>query len=206
MWMALIVLIVGLGGGGLYIATRPPAPTPPGPIGTLAATLTAEPTAVEKGHSATLSWSSQNATDLDLEPGVGKVQAEGSTSVTPQDSTTYTLTATGPGGTQSPSAHISVTIPPTPLPPPPGPVPSNKKSTPKKKTPEPKLPEPVRVDPTRIRSAITQGDFFLKRGEYDSAIAAYQEGLNLDPSNQELRDKLDKTKKARDIERKVLRP
>ncbi len=205
MWMALIVLIVGLGGGGLYIATRPPAPTPPGPIGTLTATLTAEPTTVEKGQSVMLRWSSRNATDLDLEPGVGKVQAQGSTSVTPEDSTTYTLTATGPGGTQNPSAHVSVTIPPTPLPPPPGPVPS---STPKKKepgrTPGPKLPEPPRVDPAMVRSWITQGDFFLKRGDYDSAIAAYQDGLNLDPSNQQLRDKIDKTKKARDIERKIL--
>ena len=44
----------------------------------------------------------------------------------------------------------------------------------------------------------------MKRGEYDSAVAAYQEGLNLDPSNQDLRDKLDKTKKARDIEKKIL--
>ena len=70
--------------------------------------------------------------------------------------------------------------------------------------PEPKPSEPVRVDLARVKSAITQGDFFLKRGEYDSAINAYQEGLNLDPSNQQLRDKLEQTKKARDIERRVL--
>ena len=56
-------------------------------------------------------WTSQNATDLELEPGVGKVQPEGSTSVTPDDSTTYTLTATGPGGAQVPSARVIVTIP-----------------------------------------------------------------------------------------------
>jgi len=59
---------------------------------------------------------------LDLEPGVGKVQASGSSSVTPQDSTTYTLTATGPGGTQSATARVTVTIPPPPPPPPPPPV------------------------------------------------------------------------------------
>jgi peptidoglycan-associated lipoprotein len=56
---------------------------------------------------------------LDLEPGVGKVQASGSSSVTPQDSTTYTLSATGPGGTQSATARVTVTIPPPPPPPPP---------------------------------------------------------------------------------------
>ncbi|MBZ5671185.1 MAG: protein kinase [Acidobacteriia bacterium] len=208
MWVALIVLVVGLGGGGLYIFFRSPAPQPPGPTGTLTATLTAEPTTVERGQSVMLHWSSQNATDLDLEPGVGKVQARGSTSVTPEDSTTYTLTATGRGGTQDASAHVSVTIPPTPLPPPPAPVPSDERFTTKKKEPkrmpEPKPSEPVRVDLARVKSAITQGDFFLKRGEYDSAINAYQEGLNLDPSNQQLRDKLEQTKKARDIERRVL--
>jgi len=63
--------------------------------------------------------SSQNATDLDLQPEVGKVQASGSSSVTPQDSTTYTITATGPGGTQSATARVTVTIPPPPPPPPP---------------------------------------------------------------------------------------
>jgi peptidoglycan-associated lipoprotein len=85
-------------------------------------TLTAEPSTVEKGQSVTLSWSSQNATNLDLEPGVGTVQAQGSSSVTPQDSTTYTLTATGPGGTQSATARVTVTLPPPPPPPPPPPV------------------------------------------------------------------------------------
>jgi peptidoglycan-associated lipoprotein len=83
--------------------------------------LTAEPSTIDKGQSVTLSWSSQNATTLDLQPGVGTVQAAGSSSVTPQDSTTYTLTATGPGGTQSATARVTVTIPPPPPPPPPPP-------------------------------------------------------------------------------------
>jgi peptidoglycan-associated lipoprotein len=82
-------------------------------------TLTAEPSTIEKGQSVTLSWSSQNATTLDLQPGVGSVQASGSSSVTPQDSTTYTLTATGPGGSQSATARVTVSIPPPPPPPPP---------------------------------------------------------------------------------------
>lgn len=74
---------------------------------------------MEKGQSVTLSWTSQNATDLDLQPGVGKVQAQGSTTATPDDSTTYTLTVTGPGGTQTATARVTVTIPPPPPPPPP---------------------------------------------------------------------------------------
>jgi len=96
------------------VTAPPPAPPPPPPPPAPTVTLTAEPSTIEKGQSATLSWSSQNATDLDLEPGVGKVQASGSTSVTPQDSTTYTITATGPGGTTNQSARVTVTIPPPP--------------------------------------------------------------------------------------------
>ncbi len=37
------------------------------------------------------------------------VTAEGTQRVTPPDSTTYTITATGPGGTADASVHISVT-------------------------------------------------------------------------------------------------
>ncbi|MDR3677637.1 MAG: serine/threonine-protein kinase, partial [Acidobacteriota bacterium] len=76
MWVAMIVLLVGIGGGGLYIATRQSTPIPP-VSATLSATLSADPTTVQKGQSVTLHWSSQNATELDLEPGVGKVQTEG---------------------------------------------------------------------------------------------------------------------------------
>jgi peptidoglycan-associated lipoprotein len=101
------------------VTAPPPAPPPPPPPPAPTVTLTAEPSTIDKGQSVTLSWSSQNATDLDLEPGVGKVQASGSSSVTPQDSTTYTLTATGPGGTQSATARVTVSIPPPPPPPPP---------------------------------------------------------------------------------------
>lgn len=79
------------------VATTPPPSPPAAPTGN----LTAEPATVEKRQSATLNWTSQNATDADIEPSVGKVQANGSTSVTPEDSTTYVLTLRGPGGTQS---------------------------------------------------------------------------------------------------------
>jgi peptidoglycan-associated lipoprotein len=77
-------------------------------------TLQASPATVQKGGSATLTWSSTNATSLSLSPGVGNVTAEGSTRVTPSDSTTYTITATGPGGSADANARVSVTIPPPP--------------------------------------------------------------------------------------------
>jgi peptidoglycan-associated lipoprotein len=79
-------------------------------------TLQASSTAVQKGESVTLTWSSTNATSLSLSPGVGNVAAEGSTRVTPTDSTTYTITATGPGGSADANARISVNAPPPPPP------------------------------------------------------------------------------------------
>lgn len=102
----------------------PPTPPPPAPTPAPTVSLNAEPNTVEKGQSVTLSWTSQNATDLELQPGVGKVQPQGSTTVTPQESTTYTLTATGPGGTRTATARVTVTAPPPPppLPPPPAQV------------------------------------------------------------------------------------
>ena len=114
------VLLVGACKGKKVAAPPPPPPPPPPPAPTLI--LTAEPSTIERGQSVTLSWSSENATDLDLQPEVGKVQAKGSQTVTPRDSTTYTLTVTGPGGNNTATARVTVTVPPPPPPPPPPPV------------------------------------------------------------------------------------
>jgi peptidoglycan-associated lipoprotein len=90
---------------------QPPAqPAPAQPT----VTLSASSTMIQSGQSTTLNWTSTNATDLDLEPGVGKVQAEGSTNVSPTQSTTYTITATGPGGTATANAQVTVSAPPPP--------------------------------------------------------------------------------------------
>jgi peptidoglycan-associated lipoprotein len=90
----------------------PPPPMAPAPAPAPTVTLSAEPNSIQSGGLASLSWTSQNATDLDLQPAIGKVQATGSTSVTLQNSTTYTLTVTGPGGTETATVRISV-YPPT---------------------------------------------------------------------------------------------
>lgn len=96
----------------------PPAPTPeaPPPPAKPVVSLTAEPATIEKGQSVTLSWTSSNATELDIQPQVGTVQATGSSNVTPEESTTYVLTAKGPGGTETASARVTVTSGPTPPP------------------------------------------------------------------------------------------
>ncbi|MGA2983373.1 MAG: protein kinase [Terriglobia bacterium] len=202
-WAALIVLLVGVGGGGLYIATRQPSSVPPGPTGTLTATLSVEPDTVEKGQSVTLRWSAQNATGLDLEPGVGQVQPEGTTSVTPQDSITYTLTATGPGGTQMSEAHVSVTSPigqnqTTGL------TTDTRQQERKTKATRKTEPPPPPPPPPPVKGNITLGDFLFKRGDYDKAIAAYEEGLQKDSSNAELRQKLEQAIRVCKTERATL--
>jgi peptidoglycan-associated lipoprotein len=91
-------------------AAQPPTPGPP------TCSLTSIPATVTSGQSVTLDWTSKDATKVSLNAGLGAQEAEGSTSITPSDSTTYTMSATGPGGTGECSARVTVTpaVPPTP--------------------------------------------------------------------------------------------
>jgi peptidoglycan-associated lipoprotein len=120
-----LVLLLGMIAGACRKHTPPPPPPPPAPPPPAAApsaSLTAEPSSIERGQSATLRWSSQNATDLDLQPSIGRVDAQGSRSVSPTESTTYTLSVRGPGGSAQATARLTVTAPPpppAPAPPPP---------------------------------------------------------------------------------------
>jgi hypothetical protein len=77
-------------------------------------TLGADRSSIESGQSVNLTWTSINATDVDIEPGVGKVAVTGSTSVSPREPTTYTLTAIGPGGIKTATTYVGVTTPPPP--------------------------------------------------------------------------------------------
>ena len=89
-----------IGGCKKQVATAPPTHAAPAPAAAQpTVTLSASPAQVNSGDTTTLSWSSTDATDADIEPGVGKVAVQGSTPVNPTGSTTYTITATGPGGT-----------------------------------------------------------------------------------------------------------
>ena len=97
------------------VGCKHPAPVknlPPGPPAAPPArptvTLQATPTTVQRGGSVTLRWSSTNATSLMLSPG-GTVEPEGMSTVTPTESMTYTITATGPSGMADASVHVTVT-------------------------------------------------------------------------------------------------
>jgi peptidoglycan-associated lipoprotein len=93
------------------VAQAPPPPPPPPPAATPTVTLEANPTSINKGDTVTLSWSSTNATQLTVTPEVGQVTAQGSTKVNPTDSVTYTITATGPGGSANATARVTVATP-----------------------------------------------------------------------------------------------
>ena len=82
--------------------TPPNTPPPPRPT----VTLQASPTFIEQGQSSTLTWSSTNATTVTL--GGESVSPEGSKPVQPQASTTYSITASGPGGDAATSVRVTV--------------------------------------------------------------------------------------------------
>jgi peptidoglycan-associated lipoprotein len=90
---------------------NPVAPPPPPPVPT--ASITATPNSIDKGGSATLSWRTDNATDVSID-GLGKVEPIGTKDVSPSDSTSYRLVAKGPGGTQDATARVTVNTPPPP--------------------------------------------------------------------------------------------
>lgn len=84
-------------------ATPPPPPAPVAPT----ATLAANPAVIQPGQSTELTWQTTNATEARIE-GLGVLSASGSKTVTPSASTTYTLVAKGPGGTQDATARVTV--------------------------------------------------------------------------------------------------
>jgi peptidoglycan-associated lipoprotein len=90
-------------------APAAPAVTPPPAQPTV--TLQASRGDISRGESVTLRWSTTNATSVRVTPEVGSVAAEGNTSVTPRQSTTYIATAIGPGGTATASASVNVSVP-----------------------------------------------------------------------------------------------
>ena len=98
-------------------AAPPPPPPPPPAAARPTVSLQASPTSISRGDSTTLTWTSTDATQLTISPDVGAVTAQGSTKVTPSDSTTYTITASGPGGSADSSARVTVAAPPPPPPP-----------------------------------------------------------------------------------------
>lgn len=95
----------------------PPPPAPPATAPTPMATITAEPSSITPGGSATLTWKTTDATNVSIE-GLGTVATAGTQTVTPTQTTSYHLIAQGDGGTADATATVTVTS----APPPPAPI------------------------------------------------------------------------------------
>src|SRR5277367_1017452 len=96
-----------------------PPPPPPKPQAARINSFTAEPQTIQRGQSATLSWSVANATNISIDQGLGSITANGTRQVFPANTITYTLTANSGGGNDMRSVTVNVTVPAPPPPPPP---------------------------------------------------------------------------------------
>lgn len=105
--------------------TPPPAPVVPAPLAPTDK-LTVVPASITKGEAATLSWTSENATNCDIQPGIGAVKPQGAMTITPAANTAYNLTCTGAGGSATSAAEISVAAPAPVVAPAPVPAPAEK--------------------------------------------------------------------------------
>ncbi|HEY6343241.1 MAG TPA: serine/threonine-protein kinase [Bryobacteraceae bacterium] len=87
---------------------NPPQPNPP-----LAAPgvelFAAEPSSIKAGSAATLRWRVTGATKVTVDQGIGPVETSGQIAVRPKATTSYQLTATGPGG-QIVTAIVELTV------------------------------------------------------------------------------------------------
>jgi hypothetical protein len=102
---AALAALLAAGCGG---SAGDPAPSPSIP------TFLAIPASVDLGSSSTLAWRVTDATSLTIDQSIGAVTG-GSKVVVPGSTVTYTLTATGPGGSVSRTTTLTVTPPATVL-------------------------------------------------------------------------------------------
>lgn len=97
------------GPGGMVTGQVTVTVTPVGAptIGSFAAS----PAQITPGATTQLSWTTSGATSVRIDNGVGTVALSGMTSVSPPSTTTYTLTAEGPGGTTTAPVTVQVSSP-----------------------------------------------------------------------------------------------
>lgn len=95
------------------IIIRPPSPPPePDEPAAPTARLSIRPSTSVPGREVAIEWESANADQITITPELGTVGEQGSVVVTPLTTTTYTLEATGPGGTVREIRTLLVRQPP----------------------------------------------------------------------------------------------
>lgn len=100
---------------GGYVDQAVPAPGSTPPSSTSAPTITAftaTPSSIAAGQSSNLSWTITGATTVTIDNGIGTVSASGSQSITPAQTTTYTLTAGNSAGNTVSTVTVTVAVAP----------------------------------------------------------------------------------------------
>ena len=95
----------GAASGGPGAGAAIPAPPP------TIMRFNASSESIQAGSTALLHWQVLDATDVRIDPQVGAVAAADAIEVKPPQSTTYTLTAKGPGGQKTASLSVAVNRP-----------------------------------------------------------------------------------------------
>jgi len=89
-------------GGKTYMVAAMKASAP------VVSSFTASQSKITPGQTAKLAWTTQNATEVHIDQGIGAVSVSGTRDVTPAKSTTYMLIANGKNG--STTAKTSITV------------------------------------------------------------------------------------------------
>jgi hypothetical protein len=91
-------------------ATAPATQSPASqsPVAAPTASISSSPSSISAGQSSVLTWTATNAATAQIDNGIGTVPTNASVTVKPAQTTTYTLSVSGPGGTAT--AQTTVTI------------------------------------------------------------------------------------------------
>ena len=73
----------------------------------------ATPATINRGQGSTLAWQTQDADTISI-AGIGNVSPSGTSAVSPNDTTTYTITASNAFGSTTATAVVQVGVPPPP--------------------------------------------------------------------------------------------
>jgi len=107
--LALATALLVAGCAKKKVAQAPSAPPPS--LQAPVVSLSASPTSIQQGQSATLTWTTRDASVITIS-GLGTVPASGSRIVNPGSSVTYNLEAKGPGGSAEATARVTVNAAP----------------------------------------------------------------------------------------------